>query len=32
VADSDPAHEYQETMNKARALISSIETAEKGIE
>jgi anthranilate synthase component 1 len=32
VADSDPASEYQETLNKARALIKAIEMAEKGLE
>ncbi len=32
VADSIPEREYQETMNKARALIKAIETAEKGLE
>jgi len=30
VADSDPAAEYQETINKARALIRAIEVAEAG--
>jgi anthranilate synthase component 1 len=25
VADSDPASEYQETVNKAKALLSSVE-------
>jgi anthranilate synthase component 1 len=30
VADSDPASEYQETLNKARALAVAIEQAEKG--
>lgn len=30
VADSRPAKEYRETQNKARALISAIEMAEKG--
>ncbi len=29
VADSDPASEYQETMNKARALILAVEKAEE---
>src|SRR3989338_6492260 len=28
VADSNPKHEYQETVNKARALIQAIESAE----
>jgi anthranilate synthase component 1 len=32
VADSVPAREYQETMNKAKALLRAIETAEKGLE
>ncbi|MEP7284901.1 MAG: anthranilate synthase component I [Chloroflexota bacterium] len=31
VADSDPAREYQETLNKARALAVAIETAENGV-
>lgn len=31
VADSDPAREYQETRNKATALLEAIEMAEKGI-
>lgn len=31
VADSDPTSEYQETLNKLRAVIVAIETAEKGI-
>ncbi len=30
VADSDPATEYQETMNKARAMLHAIEIAESG--
>jgi anthranilate synthase component 1 len=30
VADSDPATEYQETLNKAGALITSVQTAEAG--
>ncbi len=30
VADSDPAAEYQETLNKSRALIRAIEVAEAG--
>ena len=30
VADSDPASEYQETLNKARALAVAIEMAERG--
>ncbi len=32
VADSDPATEYQETVNKAMAVIRAIEIAEKGLE
>ncbi len=32
VLDSDPAKEYQETMNKAMAMIKAIEFAEKGME
>jgi anthranilate synthase component 1 len=31
VADSDPAAEYQETCDKARALLSAIELAERGL-
>ncbi|MFA5093715.1 MAG: anthranilate synthase component I [Candidatus Omnitrophota bacterium] len=31
VADSDPAREYQETVNKAKATIKAIEAAERGI-
>ncbi len=31
VADSIPAHEYAETVNKARALLGAIELAEKGL-
>ncbi len=30
VADSDPATEYQETLNKAGALISAVKSAEQG--
>jgi anthranilate synthase component I len=30
VADSDPATEYQETLNKAGALIAAVRTAEEG--
>jgi anthranilate synthase component 1 len=30
VADSVPANEYQETINKARALLRAIEVAEAG--
>ena len=32
VADSVPANEYQETQNKAMALIKALETAEQGLE
>lgn len=32
VADSDPKREYQETVNKAKALIRAIEMAEEGLE
>jgi len=32
VADSDPEREYQETVNKARAMLAAIEMAEKGID
>lgn len=32
VADSDPANEYNETMNKAKALVKAIEMAERGLE
>jgi anthranilate synthase component 1 len=32
VADSVPANEYQECVNKARALVSAIELAEAGLE
>jgi anthranilate synthase component I len=31
VADSDPEREYQETLNKARALAVAVEKAEKGL-
>lgn len=31
VADSDPAREYQETLNKARAVAVAIESAEQGL-
>lgn len=31
VADSDPESEYQETLNKARALLKSLEMAEQGL-
>ncbi len=30
VADSIPASEYEETMNKAKALLKAVELAEKG--
>ncbi|MCX6343721.1 MAG: anthranilate synthase component I [Armatimonadetes bacterium] len=32
VADSDPAKEYQETVNKAMAMINALNTAEAGLE
>ena len=32
VADSDPASEYQETLNKAGALIKAVELAAKGLD
>ena len=32
VADSVPANEYQETLNKARAMVKAIELAESGLE
>ena len=32
VLDSKPEREYEETMNKAKALIKAIETAERGLE
>jgi anthranilate synthase component 1 len=32
VADSDPEREYQETCNKARAMMKAIELAEQGLE
>jgi anthranilate synthase component 1 len=32
VADSDPAHEYEETVNKAKAMVAAIELAERGLE
>jgi len=31
VADSQPKREYQETMNKAKALLQAIELAEAGL-
>jgi len=31
VADSEPAREYQESLNKARALLVAIENAERGL-
>lgn len=32
VADSDPASEWQETVNKGMAVMKAIELAEKGLE
>ncbi len=32
VADSDPAAEYQETVNKAKAMLRAVEMAEQGLE
>ncbi len=32
VADSDPASEYQETVNKAMAVVKAIEAAERGLD
>lgn len=32
VADSNPEHEYEETCNKARAMMTAIELAEQGLE
>lgn len=32
VADSDPDREYEETMNKAKAMLTAIAMAEKGLE
>ena len=32
VADSDPAREYEETLNKGRALLEALERAEHGLE
>ncbi len=32
VADSDPAAEYQETVNKAKAMMRAVELAEKGLD
>jgi anthranilate synthase component 1 len=32
VADSDPALEYEETLNKARALVRTLELAEEGLQ
>ncbi|MDP2913240.1 MAG: anthranilate synthase component I [Candidatus Omnitrophota bacterium] len=32
VADSEPEKEYQETINKAKALVKAIEMAERGLE
>jgi len=31
VADSDPAAEYEETRDKARALLHALELAERGL-
>jgi anthranilate synthase component 1 len=31
VADSVPASEYEETLNKAKALLKAVEIAEKGL-
>ena len=31
VADSVPENEYQETLNKARALLKALEMAERGM-
>lgn len=31
VADSKPAREYQETLNKAKALVNAVEMAERGL-
>ena len=32
VADSEPENEYQETLNKAGALLKALELAESGLE
>ena len=32
VADSEPAKEYEETQNKAKALIKALSAAEEGLE
>ncbi|MEP7028899.1 MAG: anthranilate synthase component I [Candidatus Eisenbacteria bacterium] len=32
VADSDPAREYEETLNKGKALLEALERAERGLE
>jgi anthranilate synthase component 1 len=32
VADSDPSAEYQETVNKAKAMMRAVEMAEKGLD
>jgi anthranilate synthase component 1 len=32
VADSDPDKEYEETVNKAKAMLAAIELAEEGME
>jgi anthranilate synthase component 1 len=31
VADSDASREYEETLNKARALVRAVEIAEEGL-
>jgi anthranilate synthase component 1 len=31
VADSDPAYEWRETLNKARALAVAVDVAERGL-
>jgi anthranilate synthase component 1 len=32
VADSDPGREYEETLNKGKALLAALERAEHGLE
>jgi len=32
VADSNPEHEYEETCNKAKAMMKAVELAEQGLE
>jgi len=32
VADSDPDREYQETMNKAAAILQAVRLAERGLQ